>query len=40
MLEADAGGMALEFDTSHQYSVTFCSCVSDGSRGPVKQNGI
>ena len=26
--------------TSHQYSVTFCSCVTDGSRGAVWQNGV
>jgi len=31
--EAGVGGMAVEFEPSHQYSITFCCCVTDGSRG-------
>jgi len=33
MSEADGGGMAIEVEPSHQYSVTCCYCVADGSRG-------
>ena len=40
MSEADAGGMAVEVEPSHQYSVTFCCDLTDGSRGVVWQNGI
>jgi len=32
--------MAVEVEPSHQYPVTFCCCVTDGSRGTVVQNGI
>jgi len=38
MSEAD-GGMSAEIKPSHQYSVTFCCHVTDGSRGVVWQNG-
>ena len=38
--EADVGGMAVEVEPSHQYSITFCCCVTDGSRGAVWQNGV
>ena len=31
-LEAVVGGMAIEVEPSHQYSVTFCCCETDGSR--------
>ena len=31
--EVDVGGMAGETEPSHQYSITFCSFVTDGSRG-------
>ena len=34
------GGMAVEAQPSHQYSTTFCCCVTDGSRGAVWQNSI
>ena len=27
------GGMAVEIEPSHQYSITFCCCMTDGSRG-------
>jgi len=37
--EADVGGMVAEAEPSHQYSITFCCCVADGSRGVVWQNG-
>jgi len=37
--EAIVGVRAVEV-TSHQYSVSFCSCVMDGSREAVWQNGI
>ena len=32
--------MAVVIEPSHQYPVTCCSCVTDGSRGAVLQNGI
>jgi len=35
MSEADVGGMAVEVESSHQYSVTFRYRVTDGSRGAV-----
>ena len=38
--EADVGAMAVEVEPSHQYSVTFCCCVTDGSRGAVWQNDV
>jgi len=31
--EADVGGMAVEVEPSHQYSIACCCCVTDGSRG-------
>ena len=40
MLEADVGSMAVEAGHFHQYSVTFCCCVTDGSRGAVWQSGV
>ena len=33
MSEADVGVMAVEVEPSHQYSVTYCYHVTDGSRG-------
>ena len=38
--EVDGGGVAVEVEPSHQYPITFCCCVTDGSRGAVWQNGI
>jgi len=38
--EVDVGGMAVEAEPSHQFSIPFCCCVSDGSRGAVWQNGV
>ena len=38
--EADDGGMAVEVESSHQYSAICCCCVTDGSRGTVRQIGI
>ena len=35
MSEVDDAGMAVEVEPSHQYSVTFCCCVTDGSRGAI-----
>ena len=35
MSEVDVGGMVAETEPSHQYSVTSCCCVTDGSRGTV-----
>jgi len=35
MLEADAGGMAVGTEPSFQYSIPFCCCVTDNSRGAV-----
>ena len=40
MSEVDGGGTAAEVEPSHQYSVTFCCCVTDGSREAVWQNCI
>ena len=34
-LGADVGGLTVEVEPSHQYSVTFCCRVTDGSRGAV-----
>ena len=33
--EADGGGKAVEVQSSHQYSITFCYYVTDSSRGAV-----
>ena len=38
--EVDVGGMVVEAESSHQYSVTFCCCETDGSRGAVWQNDV
>jgi len=35
MSETDVGGMAVGVEPSHQYSVTFCCHVTDGSRRAV-----
>ena len=35
MSKADVGGMAVEVELPHQYSVTCCCCVTDGRRGTV-----
>jgi len=35
MSEADVGGMAVQFEASHKYFITFYHHVTDGSRGPV-----
>jgi len=35
MSEADAGSMVVEIEPLHQYSVTFCCRVTDGSRMAV-----
>ena len=37
--EVDIHGMA-DVEPSHQYSTTFCCCVTDSSRGAVWQNGV
>ena len=29
--QADVSGMAVEIEPSHQCSITFCCCVTDGS---------
>ena len=39
MSEADVGGMAVNAEPSHQYPVTCCCCVMDGSRGALWHNG-
>ena len=33
--EVDVGGMAVDAEPSHQYSITFCCHVADGSRGAI-----
>ena len=38
--EADVGVMSVEVEPSHQYSIIFCYCVTEGSRGTIRQNGI
>ena len=38
--EVDIGGTAVEVEPSQQYPITFCCCVTDGSREAVWQNGI
>ena len=35
MSEANVSDMAVEVEPSCQYSITFCCCVTDGSRGAV-----
>jgi len=35
MSEADVGGMAVDIEPSHQYSITHCCCATEGSRGAV-----
>ena len=40
MSEADVGGTAVEAEPSHQYSITCCCCVTDGSKEAVWQNGV
>jgi len=36
----NVGGTAVEAEPSHQYPVTFCCCVTDGSRGTARQNAV
>jgi len=38
--EVDVGGMAVEADPSHQQSIMFCCCATDGSRGAVWHNAV
>ena len=38
--EEDVGDVAVEAEPSHQYSIAFCCCVTDDSRGTVGQNGV
>ena len=38
--EADVGGMAVELEHAHQYSIPFCCCATDGSRGALWQSGV
>jgi len=38
--EADVGDMAVEVEPHCQYSIKFCCCVKDDSKGAVWQNGI
>jgi len=33
--EADGGGMGVEVEPPHQYFITFCCCITDGSKGAV-----
>ena len=40
MSEANDSEMAVEVEPSCQYCVTFCCCVTDGSRGAVWQNDV
>ena len=38
--EVNVSGMAEEVEPSCQYSVTFCCCMTDGSRRAVWQDGV
>ena len=38
--KADADGITVEVKPSLQHPITFCCCMTDGSRGTVWQNGI
>ena len=38
--EGHVGGMAVEVELSHQYCITCCCCVTDGSRGALWHNGV
>ena len=40
MSEAGVGGMAVEVEPPHQYSIPFCCYATNGSRRAVWQNGI
>ena len=40
MSVADGGGMAVKVEPSHQYSISCCCCMMDGSIGAVWQNGV
>lgn len=35
MSGVNVGGMAVDVEPSHRYSVTFCCCLTDGSRGAI-----
>ena len=38
--EVDVGDMAVEFEPSHQYPITFCCHVTDSSGRAVQYNGL
>ena len=38
--EVYVGGVTAEVEPFHQYSITFCCCVTDGSRRAVWQNDV
>jgi len=40
MSEADVSGVAVEAAPAPQYSLTFCGCVTDGSRRAAWLNGV
>jgi len=40
MSEADVGGLAVQYESPYQYSITCCSHATGGSRGAIWQNGI
>lgn len=35
MSEVDVDGTTVEIEPSHQYSIKFCCCATDGNRGKV-----
>ena len=39
-VRGDGGNIAVETEPSHQYSITLCCCVTDGSRGGAWQNDV
>ena len=38
--EVDTGSMAVQVEPSHQYSITFCCCVTDSRRGALLHNDV
>jgi len=40
MSAVDVGGMAVEVEPSHQYSIKFCCCGADSSRRAVWKSGV
>ena len=39
-LKADVGGMAVDVERSHKYSIIFCCCVTDGTSTGAVSNRV